>query len=127
MTEREQHKLHLFLAQKVMGWKMREGYSKRFIAGQFQNEGDYIKVCLDDGTDDPPITVWAPTTDYAQALQVLERCLQCPHTSDSAASFLNGNYWLRANILKEKNWQHAEGQAPTLPEAICLFAEQLYR
>ena len=131
MTPKQLHRLNLTMATRVMGFKLRDGYAARFNVGMCQNEGDYVLACLDDGTDDPPITGWSPTTDYAQALMVLEKChrkLDCEDVCIGWCTGLPDGEWYLYSTFREDRIGSRERlvYAPTLPLAICKFAEQLF-
>lgn len=113
MTPKQRHELHLFIAEKVMGFKeiYKDGRDKKEPKLQVWFDGRLI--------------TFTPTTDYAQALQVLEKCLQKPAISDTVISYLAGTFWVRTTVKKE-NWIYAQGESRTIPESICLFAKELF-
>ncbi len=117
--------LNAFIAEKVMGWK-RVSAAYQMVDGTFliRNSDKQVFSSLEKKDVFPYrfcATFFSPTTDEAQAMQVLKRCakkvvitIQCEEDCTRLVSaFVNGTVIRTAS--------------PTLELAICLFAHQLFK
>lgn len=139
-TEKELRELNNFVAEHVMKWKRTENpddwtdtgetlfWHRRERSEKVPRQNPVVVV----GTAyNPPgqtrfdhsWRTFAPTMNPADALQVLERCLERPDIGDPVISKDGLNFWLRT----ARNNEHIQGEATTLPLAIALFARKLFK
>lgn len=119
MNHTELLELDAYIAQHVMGWTAALSFRGLGLGGgQFYKHPDKTIRVRDRSAT---VVVFAPSTDPAAAMAVLEKCItKTPHTicfghGDGFCIYLGGQFGRRPT-----------GDAPTLPLAICLFAKQLF-
>ena len=72
---------------------------------------------------------FSPTTDHADAMMVLEKCVGKINVTISEVGtvfVVNGRDWERLNAGNEIQPEYLTSEAETLPLAICLFAKKLF-
>ena len=114
------NELDAWIAEYVMGWRKVEGVLD--VAGQcFIVRVDGVRF-----TNSPLREIFfRPTTDPADAMKVLKKCLNDQRELCFGDPFISkdgADYWIRT----VRHHQHVEGGATTIELAICLFARKLY-
>lgn len=114
MTKKQRHSIHVFIAEKVMGWKPSPGRLPG--KGQFCEEvfAGRLSVWIEDA-------FWSPSDDPTQAMMVLEKCAE--HTFPGEMGILKDKGYFEVSLLG----YGPVARARTLPEAICLFAKEVFQ
>jgi hypothetical protein len=122
MTPTDQQKLNALIAEKVMGWKKgRTVFNLEYKKNYFMHceEGPIVQR-FEKSAEVYPFN---PTTDPAQALEVLKKCLE--KTCAEIHLLANGEFAVCWE--DEKRCRTITKTAPTLQLAICLFAAELVK
>lgn len=122
------HTQTIRLAEKLMNWLHCDSIDRLDHGGRFAVAGDKILI------HGPRFTLreWNPLTNRADALEVLEKCAEkCCVTVEYTAKNSAGNpQFMVAQLVGQDGsppdlWEENCQCAPTLNEAICLFALKL--
>lgn len=106
MTDKESRGLDVWIAVNVFGW-----------TDDIKGSGHYYML---DGAKSKTMDYhfWQPTSDRAQAMEVLEKCGD--ETVPTLAKMSSGKWHIFSKFKK------ISVTAETLPLAICIFAKKLF-
>lgn len=130
MTDKQLRELDAWIAEHVMGWKRVEKFVD--LSSSHFNVRDDGEVLAYGWPENLGIT-FAPTTDPAAAMAVLEKCaekayacIQKTRPGDSTLDRVHGHYNVR-KLDRTGMWEPGIiANAKTLPLAICLFAKKVF-
>lgn len=119
MSETELRELLVCLAERVMGWKLKEGIGKMEF-GDYRISGDQI-IYRERGN---PGRLFDPMKNKKDAFWVLEKCAEeCRRSSKTISIRGRSGDW---NVFCRDQYDQESEEAPTLPLAICFFAKAIF-